>query len=698
MVMGLVVGNTTAVWGQLEKYFKMSCAELEKKGNAGDVNAQHVLGMKYQLGEDGWEKDVVKAFKWFEKAAKQGDLHSQSYIGYAYSSGIGVEKNINKAIEWYSKAAERGDASAQRSLGDIYLQADDVPQDCLKAIEWYKKAANNLSDSLSANMAAFDLGSCYEWGKCVTKDISEAKIWYKISADLGNSYSKQHLEELEDPKLKKKNEEEKNKREIEELTQKANNGDDNAQCDLAFYYSNGEKGLKKNYKKSNEWYEKAAKQGNCRAQRSLGVAYYEGLGVKQDYTKAFEWYEKAAKQGDLLAYQFLGTCYLEGKGVASDCKKAIELYEKYMEQKEDYFIAYKLGEIYRYGANGCIPINLVEAKKWFNKSANLGWDMANVQIEDIEDIESGKKEMYIPNPTENNGSYTENRGKNPKVKKQRDGHGWETFGKVLEGLSAGLDAATEYVSTYNQSGYNSGYSGSSAAGYSGSTTAAGYNTGNGPRATIPSNYDRTFNVGNQVWYEKDNQDGTHTTWIVNPCYNCKGTNICSICNGSGQIALTSMTLQCAACKGTGHCSNCNAQGQMISMTVSDASGNGYITDNNGNMNSLAKIKAIEESRKEERGKGNLDELDENIKKLDQEIKKLDRIELLCERYLKHYQTCDDLLLNMYQNPEVYYSKERREELQQSMRRIRNDNDAKGCPVPISASRWEDWDGSIPWNR
>ena len=38
----------------------------------------------------------------------------------------------------------------------------------------------------------------------------------------------------------------------------------------------------------------AAEQGDPEAQYYLGVMYDNGLGIKQDFFKAFEWYQKAA--------------------------------------------------------------------------------------------------------------------------------------------------------------------------------------------------------------------------------------------------------------------------------------------------------------------------------------------------------------------------------------------------------------------
>lgn len=51
-----------------------------------------------------------------------------------------------------------------------------------------------------------------------------------------------------------------------------------------------------------ELLEKAAEQGDHKAQYELGEAYYYGKGVLQSYSKAKYWREKAAFQGEFNAY------------------------------------------------------------------------------------------------------------------------------------------------------------------------------------------------------------------------------------------------------------------------------------------------------------------------------------------------------------------------------------------------------------
>ena len=62
---------------------------------------------------------------------------------------------------------------------------------------------------------------------------------------------------------------------------------------------------KYNYSEAFKFCSVAAEQGNAEAQFNLGVMYDNGQGVKQDYFKAVEWYQKAAEQGHPLAQIYL---------------------------------------------------------------------------------------------------------------------------------------------------------------------------------------------------------------------------------------------------------------------------------------------------------------------------------------------------------------------------------------------------------
>ena len=69
-----------------------------------------------------------------------------------------------------------------------------------------------------------------------------------------------------------------------------------------------------------------AEQGGAPAQTILGALYEEGTGVLQDYKKTLEWYSKAAEQGFVVAQNKLGVMYADGKGILQNYAMAHMFY------------------------------------------------------------------------------------------------------------------------------------------------------------------------------------------------------------------------------------------------------------------------------------------------------------------------------------------------------------------------------------
>ena len=96
------------------------------------------------------------------------------------------------------------------------------------------------------------------------------------------------------------------KKEIENLTNLAEQGNVFAQSMLGLIYEN----------------EKAALQGYAPIQYNLGIRYYYGIGAPQNYELALEWFQKAALQGFAPAQHRVGIMYRYGYGVLQNYEKA----------------------------------------------------------------------------------------------------------------------------------------------------------------------------------------------------------------------------------------------------------------------------------------------------------------------------------------------------------------------------------------
>jgi len=67
----------------------------------------------------GVERDDVKSFEWYKKAAEQGHPNAQFNLGVIYSKGRGTDKDEKSSKEWYARAAEQGNENAIRVLQNI---------------------------------------------------------------------------------------------------------------------------------------------------------------------------------------------------------------------------------------------------------------------------------------------------------------------------------------------------------------------------------------------------------------------------------------------------------------------------------------------------------------------------------------------------------------------------------------------------
>ena len=135
---------------------------------------------------------------------------------------------------------------------------------------------------------------------------------------------------------------------ISETRRLAEQGDAEAQSDLAYWYLRGE-GVPLDYAEAVKWFSKAAEQGDwdaremllfefpqdyaqaamkwrreageqghAEAQYILATAYRTGSGVPEDYAEAARWYRRAAEQGHAVAQYSLGAAYFDGEGVPQD--------------------------------------------------------------------------------------------------------------------------------------------------------------------------------------------------------------------------------------------------------------------------------------------------------------------------------------------------------------------------------------------
>jgi len=82
--------------------------------------------------------DYKEAFKWAQKAAKQGNIGACNDLGYAYCSALGVERNHELAMRWFLKAVELGNGYyTPYMIGLLYKNGEGVEKNAVTALAWF---------------------------------------------------------------------------------------------------------------------------------------------------------------------------------------------------------------------------------------------------------------------------------------------------------------------------------------------------------------------------------------------------------------------------------------------------------------------------------------------------------------------------------------------------------------------------------
>ena len=377
-----------------EQDYKQAFIWYKKAAEQGNIEAQYYVASFYY---NGWsvEKNDQQAFEWYKKAAEHSNIEAEEQGGGAlvacikaqgalaacYLRGVGTEKDSEQAFKWFSLTAEQGVAKDQHTLGMLYFNGTGTSKNEEKAFSWFKKAADQ--DNIKAQA---DVAYCYENGCGTEVDIDEALNWYKKAAEQGDDEAKNKIAVLE--KKKQNAGVISNESYFEKCKREAEQGDANAQYELAVCYDFGNEVLQNDYQ-AFRWYEQAANKGNAQAQYALAKFYAQGRAVTQSTYTALIWYKKAAAQGYKKAELEINRLQ-KYKDEQQSNKKKDSVYTK--DNSEAYFIKckkaaeqgnanaqYDLALCYLAGSG--TPRDEKEAFCWYQKAAEQGHVSAQFALE-----------------------------------------------------------------------------------------------------------------------------------------------------------------------------------------------------------------------------------------------------------------------------------------------------------------------------
>ncbi|KAF9156217.1 hypothetical protein DFQ26_009437 [Actinomortierella ambigua] len=342
-------------------------AHMCKAAQQGIVEGQLFLGWIYDHGH-GVDKSDKDAFWWYRLAASNGSVVAQVHIAKMYLNGQGVDRSDGKAARWYLRAAVQGDVEAQYQMSLMYTSGRGVEQDDVEAVRWYRLAAENGHCD-----AQFTLSQWYSLGRGVTQSDADAAKWLTEAAKQGNMAAQLHLgmfywngQGVEQSDIEA----------IEWLTKAAIQGNVEAQHNLGLIYEGG-RGADRSDIDAFKWFVMAAEQGYAEAQFLVGLRYVEGRGVQQSYIKARWWFTQAADQNNADAQRSLGVMYEQGQGIKQSDVEATHWYCKVADQG-DSDVQTHVGLMYLEGRG--VEQNDVDASKWFTKAAEHGDAVAQFHL------------------------------------------------------------------------------------------------------------------------------------------------------------------------------------------------------------------------------------------------------------------------------------------------------------------------------
>ena len=249
-------GDTTAQFGLgtylLQKGEPEGLELVWIAAHGGHDRAQMRLADLIRKGEQGMPPDPVRAAKWLEVAAGQGNARAMIALGEALQSGNGVRRDPRKAARYFQRAAQAGNRQGETWYAICLLDGVGVRQNPAEAVVWLEKAARR-----GFPVAQYILGLCLHGGfGGIPMDKPAAIRWFEVAAPSQSQ----------------------------------------AGVFLGYCYFTGD-GVEQDKGRAVKLFERAAKSGSVPAQLWLAYCFAHGEGVTMDCAQARKWAQAAADQG-----------------------------------------------------------------------------------------------------------------------------------------------------------------------------------------------------------------------------------------------------------------------------------------------------------------------------------------------------------------------------------------------------------------
>ena len=315
------LGNVRAFWALAQQARQQGAiAEWElwcgKASDAGISQAQLALG-EHLLSSAHGGRDRIEAIRWLSSAANAQESQASKVLARTY-----LEQGEECAYAAYLFAAQSGDLEAQCWVGLAHKDGTfGAPADSALAVHWLEASARGGFVAAQAHFAGLLMA-----GVGLSRDLAEAFKWYLLAAE---------------------------------------GGDPLAQWNVSNFFVRGIGGVAKNLKQAYLWCSRAAQQGFPPAQASLGIFLLK-MGKTDE---AMEWLHRAAQNGDGEA-QF--NLFLQLERLPEKVGQYGASFPWCFAAAEAGIAAAQGSLAVSYATGEGLPLDLVEAHKWFVVAARSG--------------------------------------------------------------------------------------------------------------------------------------------------------------------------------------------------------------------------------------------------------------------------------------------------------------------------------------
>jgi|GEM_PF-1345324 len=232
---------------------------LRQRAEAGENDARFELGRALLRGEE-MPRNLTEAFRFLQPAAASGHAEAMGAFGFMLARGLGAPADEKAGFTWIQKSAEAGVLSAQLNAGIMTLRGQGTARDPDRGLALITQAAERGSLEAQARLAeAYFLGE----GGLVPTSAEAAAPWALKAAEAGHAWSQNLVGTMKE---------------------------------------HGQ-GLARDPEGAVDFYRRAARQGDPKAQSSLGRRLHASSGPG-DRIEAYYWLRGSAGQGEITARNF----------------------------------------------------------------------------------------------------------------------------------------------------------------------------------------------------------------------------------------------------------------------------------------------------------------------------------------------------------------------------------------------------------